>query len=225
MTGVQTCALPIFFGKALAAGDHNFSASSFATKIFGVGIDLEGYRGMDNPSANSSSGGTSPSDPTVTSLDPLALAATPYVYLIPVGVDSMRSPPLGDAGTIRTWSVSDLAIPMPFNIGQSGFNTRQLWTSSESLTESLFSIRKHQAFRPVSTTSVFSSSLYGDTGTLRRSQFTNNRLVGRSAWNSQWKMVIPGKNLLNNPNEGLDRFIQTVTDVKLHFVTYSYSGN
>ena len=213
------------FGKALAAGDHNFSASSFATKIFGVGIGLEGYRGMDNPSANSSSGGTSPSDPTVTSLDPLALAATPYVYLIPVGVDSMRSPPLGDAGTIRTWSVSDLAIPMPFNIGQSGFNTRQLWTSSESLTESLFAIRKHQAFRPVSTTSVFSLDLYGDTGSLKRSQFTNNRLVGRSAWNSQWKLVIPGKNLLNNPNEGLDRFIQTVTDVKLHFVTYSYSGN
>ena len=31
--------------------------------------------------------------------------------------------------------------------------------------------------------------------------------------------------MLNNPNEGLDRFIQTVTDVRLHFVTYSYSGN
>ena len=213
------------FGKPLAAGDHNFSASSFATKIFGVGVDFEGYRGMDNPSANSSSGGTSPSDPTVTSLDPLALAATPYVYLIPVGVDSMRSPPLGDASTIRTWSVNDLAIPMPFNIGQSDFNTRQLWTSSDSLTEPLFAIRKHQAFRPVSTTSVFSMNLYGDSGTLNRSQFTNNRLVGRSVWNSQWKLIIPGKNLLNNPNEGLDRFIQTVTDVKLHFVTYSYSGN
>jgi hypothetical protein len=213
------------FGKPLAAGDHNFSASSFATKIFGVGVDFEGYRGMDDPSANSSSGGTSPSDPTVTSLDALALAATPYVYLIPVGVDSMRSPPLGDASTIRTWSVDDLAIPMPFNIGASDLNTKQLWTSSDSLTEALFAIRKHQAFRPVSTTSVFSPSLYGDTGTLRRSQFTNNRLVGRSVWNSQWKLIIPGKNLLNNPNEGLDRFIQTVTDMKLHFVTYSYSGN
>jgi len=114
---------------------------------------------------------------------------------------------------------------MPFNIGASDLNTKQLWTSSDSLTEALFGIRKHQAFRPVSTTSVFSPSLYGDTGTLRRSQFTNNRLVGRSVWNSQWKLVIPGKTLLNNPSEGLDRFIQTVTDVKLHFVTYSYSGN
>ena len=71
----------------------------------------------------------------------------------------------------------------------------------------------------------FSRDLYGSSGTLRRSQYTNNRLVGRSVWNSQWKLVIPGCNLLNDPKEGLDRFIQTVTDVKLHFVTYSYSGN
>jgi subtilisin-like proprotein convertase family protein len=213
------------FGKELAAGDNTFSASSFATKIFGVGVALTGYRGMADPSANSSVGGTSPADPGIWYLDPLALAATPYIYLIPVGVDSMRSPPLGDTTSIRTWSVDDVAIPMPFNIGASDFSTKQLWQSSDSLTEALFAIRKHQAFRPVSTTSVFSQSLYGDTGTLKRSQYTNNRLVGRSVWNSQWKLVIPGRTLLNNPNEGLDRFIQTVTDVKLHFVTYSYSGN
>ena len=35
----------------------------------------------------------------------------------------------------------------------------------------------------------------------------------------------PGHTLLNNPAEGLDRFIQTVKDIKLHFVTYSYAGN
>jgi hypothetical protein len=114
---------------------------------------------------------------------------------------------------------------MPFNIGESGFSTRQLWQSSDSLTEPLFATRKHQAFRPVSTTACFSASLYTAAGTLQRSQYTNNRLVGRSVWNSQWKLVIPGKTLLSDPNEGLDRFIQTVTDVKLHFVTYSYSGN
>lgn len=214
------------FGRELAAGDHAFTPSAFATKIFGVGVALIGYRGMDNPSVNSgATGGTSPPDPNSWYLDPLALAATPYVYLIPVGVDAMRSPPLGDAGTIRTWSVEDVAIPMPFNIGQSDFSTRQIWQSSDALTEPLFAVRKHQAFRPVSTASVFSPSLYGVAGTLQRSPFTNNRLVGRSAWNSQWKLVIPGKTLLNNPNEGLDRFIQTVTDIQLHFVTYSYSGN
>jgi hypothetical protein len=217
------------FGQPLAAGDHAYSDSSFATKIFGAGVAFVGYIGMDNPSANSgsvaASGGTSPSDPGITFLDSLGLAATPYIYLIPVGVDSMRSPPLGDSSTIRTWSVNDVAIPMPFNIGASDFSTKQLWQSSDSLSEVIFTLRKHQAFRPVSDTSVFSSNLYGSTGTLKRSQYTNNRLVGRSVWNSQWKLVIPGCNLLSDPKEGLDRFIRTVNDVKLHFVTYSYSGN
>jgi hypothetical protein len=217
------------FGRPLAAGDHSFSPTAFATKIFGVGVAFEGYRGMDNPAANSGAiigaGGTSPSDPNTWFLDPLALAATPYVYLVPVGVDAMRSPPLGDASAIRTWMVDDVAIPMPFNIGASDFSSRQLYLSSDSLTEPLFTLRKHQAFRPVSNTAWFSSSLYGASGTLQRSQFTNNRLVGRSVWNSRWKLVIPGKTLLHDPNEGLDRFLQTVTDVKLHFVTYSYSGN
>ena len=137
----------------------------------------------------------------------------------------MRTPPLGDTSAIRTWSVDDLAIPLPFNVGESGFSTKPLWQSSDSLTERLFAIRKHQAFRPVSTAACFSPNLYTGVGTLQRSQYTNNRLVARSVWNSQWKLVIPGKTLLNNPNEGLDSFIQTVTDVKLHFVTYSYSGN
>ena len=213
------------FGQELAGGDHAFSPSSFATKIFAVGVALEGYRGMDNPAANSGAGGVSPSDPSTWYLDPLALSATPYVYLIPVGMDTMRSPPLGDTSDIRTWTVSDVAIPMPFNIGASDFSTKALWQSGDSLTEPLFAVRKHQAFRPVSTTSVFSPSLYGANGTLLRSQFTNNRLVGRSVWNTQWKLVIPGKTLLNDPKAGLDRFIQTVKDAKLYFVTYSYSGN
>ncbi|MCX6884981.1 MAG: hypothetical protein NTX27_08070 [Verrucomicrobia bacterium] len=41
------------FGRQLAAGDHVFTPSSFATKIFGAGVAMIGYRGMDNPSANS----------------------------------------------------------------------------------------------------------------------------------------------------------------------------
>jgi hypothetical protein len=56
-------------------------------------------------------------------------------------------------------------------------------------------------------------------------QFTNNRLIGRSVWNSKWKLVIPGKTLLDDPEEGLDLFINTVEDIRIHFETYSYSGN
>src|SRR5204863_1533626 len=177
------------FGQQLAAGDHAFSPSSFATKVFGVGAALEGYRGMDQPSANSGSGGSSPPDPNMSYLDPLALAATPYVYLVPVGVDSMRSPPLGDEDAIRTWEVQDVAVPLPFNIGASQLASGGLYQSADSLSEPLFTIRKHQAFRPVPDTSFFSTSLYGPSGTLQRSQYTNNRLIGRSAWNSRWKLV------------------------------------
>jgi hypothetical protein len=215
-------------GQPLAAGDHSFSPSSFATKIFAVGAALEGYRGMANPAANAGAidhaGGVSAPDPDVWFLDPSALAATPYIYLIPVGVDSMRTPPLGDTSTIRTWNVEDLAIPLPFNIGASTFSDLGLFQSGETLTEPLFGLRKHQAFRPVASADQFTSGIYFGGGLLR-SQFTNNRLIGRSVWNSQWKLVIPGRTLLENPHEGLDRFIRTVTDIRLHFVTYSYSGN
>lgn len=217
------------FGQQLAAGDHAFSPSSFATKLFGVGVALIGYRGMDDPGANAGAvgfaDGESPADPSFWFLDPLALSANPYIYLIPVGVDSMRSPPLGDTSTVRTWRVDDLAIPMPFNLAESGFSTKPLWQSGDSLTEPLFAVRKHQAFRPVSTVACFSPELYTASGGLQRSQFMNNRLVGRSVWNSRWKLIIPGRTLLNDPKEGLDRFLQTVSDIKLHLVTYSYSGN
>lgn len=214
------------FGQTLAGGDHKFSPSSFATKIFAAGVAFEGYQGMDDPTVNNgATGGNSTSDPATDFLNLNNLSATPYIYLIPVGVDSMRSPPLGDASSIRSWTVNDVAIPLPFNIGASDFSTKALYQSSDSLTEPLFAVRKHQAFRPVSQTSVFGTDLYGGGGTLNQSQFTNNRLIGRSVWNSRWKLVIPGRELLGDPDEGIERFIRTVNDIKLHFVTYSYSGN
>ena len=61
--------------------------------------------------------------------------------------------------------------------------------------------------------------------TMNDSNFTNRRLIGRSVWNSKWKIIIPGYTLLDDPEEGLDRFIQTVNDIKIYFNTYSYSGN
>ena len=218
------------FGRPLAAWDHAFSPSSFATKIFAVGVALEGYQGMDDPAANADAvagaGGTSPGDPEVSFLDPNALSATPYVYLVPVGLDSMRSPPLGDSSEVRTWNVQDVTIPLPFNIGGSGFSTRPLWQSADSLTEPLFGLRKHQAFRPISDATLWDeNTIYSTGGELWHNKFTNTRLIGRSVWNSKWKLVIPGKTLLSNPDEGLERLIRTVHDVKLYFHTYSYSGN
>ncbi|MDA7624799.1 hypothetical protein N8697_01375 [bacterium] len=99
-------------------------------------------------------------------------------------------------------------------------NSKKLWQSHDSLSEELFTIRKHQAFRAVS-----SAALFKDNAGMVPDNYTNTRLIGRSVWNSKWKLVIPGRSLLNDPDEGLDRFIQTVNDIKIHFQTYSYSGN
>jgi hypothetical protein len=160
-------------------------------------------------------------DPTQ---DPNGLAATPYVYLIPVGQDSMRSPPLGDASAIRSWNVDDVAVPLPFNVGASDFASSPFYNAANSLSEPLFAVRQHQAFRPVPTTELFNFNIYGG-GSLQASEFTNRRLIGRSIWNSQWKLVIPGKTLLNDPDQGLARFIASIKDVHLFFITYSYAGN
>ena len=152
-------------------------------------------------------------------MDPKGLAATPDIYLIPVGQDFMRTPPLGDASAIRSWNIADVSIPLPFNIGASDFSSKKYWQSSDSLSEDLFAIRKHQAFRAVSTIDAFQKL------NISMDNYTNNRLIGRSVWNNRWKLVIPGRSLLNDGDEGIDRFIRSVKDIKLHFKTYSYSGN
>jgi hypothetical protein len=210
------------FGQPLAPGDHAFSSSSFATKIFAAGVDFDGYVGMDNPISSNGTGGTPASDPTQ---DPNGLAANPYVYLIPCGADSMRSPPLGDTSTIRSWNVDDVAIPLPYNIGASDFSDAPFYQAADSLSEPLYAVRKHQAFRPVSSLQAFNTSIYGAGSSLQPSQYTNERLIGRSVWNSKWKLVIPGRYLLADPNQGLARFVNSVKDIHLYFVTYSYAGN
>jgi hypothetical protein len=200
-----------FFGLPLAAGDHAYTASNFATKIYSSGVVLKGYVGMDPYSIGTpNAGGPASSDPN-------ALSATPYVYLIPAGADSMLAPPLGDTAVVRSWKVKDQAIPLPFNLGQSDFSATQFFTPEGTVNEQLWITRKHQAFRPVDDPAYFYSTLPGE--------FTNSRLIGRSVWNTQWKLVIPAYTLLGNEEEGLDRFVRTVSDIKLFLRTYSHSGN
>ncbi len=201
-----------FFGELLQAGDHAFSSTSFAHKVHAVGVVFPGYKGMD-PCLVCPITGPGP----VTSDHPDALSATPYVYLIPAGQDVMRTPPLGDGSELRVWQVHDHALPLPFNIGDTAFSDVEYWNAAASLTEPFFQPRKHQAFRAVNNPEFFFSNHPED--------FTNSRLVGRSVWNTQWKLVIPGQALLADPIEGLDRFIRSVTDIQLYLKTYSYAGN
>jgi len=190
-----------FFGLNLAAGDHAYSQSNFTTKIAAVGLALPGYVGMVDGESTA----------------PGALSATPYAYLIPCGSDFMRTP-LGDTGDIRSWQVVDQALPLPYNLGASDFNTTQFFSATGTLSEHPWVIRKHQAFRAVADPSLFQA---GDLPTV----FTNARLIGRSVWNGQWKIVIPAITLLNNEQQGLNNFAASVDDIKLFLRTYSNSGN
>jgi hypothetical protein len=200
-----------FFGLPGAAGDHAYSPSSYATKISSAGIVLKGYVGMD-PYLFGMPGATNTGTNAAN-----ALKATPYVYLIPCGNDLMLAPPLGDTNTLRSWTVHDQALPLPYNLGASSFNSTQFFDANGTLSEQPWIMRKHQAFRPVSDPAFFYSSV--------PTEYTNTRLVGRSVWNTRWKIVIPAYTLLSDEREGLNRFVASVTDIQLFLRTYSHSGN
>ncbi len=199
-----------FFGRPLTASDHTFSPSNFATKIYSVGIVFPGYVGMDPYRVGVVNAGS----PSYSAAN--ALSATPYVYLIPTGADDMLAPPLGDVGTVREFKVSDQALPLPFNLGATAFSSVQYFDANGTLSEQPWVLRKHQAFRPVNDAAFFFSSV--------PAEFTNNRLVGRSVWNSGWKIVIPAKTL-SSSTDALNRFVASVKDIELFLRTYSHAGN
>jgi hypothetical protein len=200
-----------FFGLPLAAGDSAYTPGSFATKISSVGIALPGYVGMNSYGSGSAGSGTSAGSSAN------ALSTTPYLYLIPCGNDQMLAPPLGDTNTLRSWTVHDQALPLPYNLGASAFNSTNFFDANGTLSEQPWILRKHQPFRPVSDASLFYSSI--------PTEFTNTRLIGRSVWNTRWKIVIPAYTLLSNEQDALNRFVASVTDIQLFLRSYSNSGN
>ncbi|MBL9138679.1 MAG: hypothetical protein JNK85_22610 [Verrucomicrobiales bacterium] len=179
-----------FFGQALGPLDSSYDPSEYSTRIKSVAVWFSDYDAAD-------------------------LAAKPRVYLVPVGVDRLRSADADDF-SVRDWQVIDQRIPVPFPIGNaslSNSSTPPIYPSSDG---TFTAIRRHSAFRA-----------YQDTA-FDLDQFNEStRLIGRSVWNTQWVLIIPGAYLLGDPNpiRGLDLFIQSVDDIKLYFQTYSTSGN
>ncbi len=202
-----------FFGLDYQALDSNYTSTNFATKIHSAGVVFDGYQGM--APCLICQGGAGENDPDHNHDDDLG--ATPYVYLIPSGLDTMRTPPLGDGQTLRSWSIQDYAMPLPFDLGSLEPSNEAVQQSTDSLRTNFRSPRRHPAFRATNREDFFYTDFAAD--------YTSSRLVGRSAWNSNWKLVIPAKGLLADEQEGIARFIRSVKDIKLHLKTYSYSGN
>jgi hypothetical protein len=146
--------------------------------------------------------------------DNSGLSTTPRIYLIPVGSDMMRSPT--DGLTVRQWRVLDQAIPVPFPLGASTEAAANYIPMNNSLDGSLNQIRQFSSFLGYT-----DSSPEIDPSEVT----TDSRQIGRSVWNTQWMLIIPGGTLLADPNAGLQAFINSVSDIKIFFQTYSYSGD
>jgi hypothetical protein len=184
-----------YFGKELAVGGNAYNASYAATKVRSMGVWFTGYNSTNNSSTN-------------------GLANEPQVYLIPVGEDVMRSP-TRNALQLRHWQVLDQAIPLPYNIGGADIDNPDWQPVIDSLREPLAQIRRFASFRA-----------YHDSGGFDPSETcTNGRLVGRSVWNTSWLLIIPGRTLLSDPNQGIERFVNGIKDIKIFFQTYSIPGD
>ena len=192
-----------FFGWPLGPGDSAYDSSNFATKIHSVGVWFDGY-------------------------GDLPLSATPRVYLVPVGADVLRSPTADDFST-REWSVVDQKIPVPLPISSLDLGDPAWIPKFDSVVGGFTDIRKFSSFRAYELTEPLDPTEVAP----------DTRLIGRSVWNSKWLLIIPGGTLLADPSDGLETFIQGawldetqsvrdgagVSDIKILFQTYGYSGN
>ena len=142
------------------------------------------------------------------------VSQTPRIYLVPIGMDVQRSP-TGDTLATREWRIMDQVVPPPFPIGASDLDGAGWIPLNDSLGGNFAQIRRYGSF-----------GAKHDDGIYSEDDLTNDtRLIGRSAWNTEWMMIIPGGTLLADPNAGLDAFINSVSDIKVYFQTYSYAGN
>lgn len=150
------------------------------------------------------------------------LAASPRAYLVPVGSDILRSP--SQTGALRQYNVLDQTIPVPTNLvqGSTTYETEDWIPANDSVSEPWTNLRRFSQL-PVDINSVLDFS----------SVRTDTRLVGRSVWNTDWLLIIPGTGLLADGNQGITRLINGdpavtgsngISDIRLYFDTYSTSG-
>ena len=156
------------FGWPAGGGDNSYDSTHFATKIHSVGVWFANY--------NNLSGG---------------MVNTPRVYLIPVGVDLMRSP-TDYLGAVREWKVLDQTIPVPFPLSLDYLLDPNWIPIQDALFDEFGAIRKYASFRAYHDSGIFDAA----------ETIANTRLVGRSVWNSRWLPDYPGGDAQQRPQRG-----------------------
>ena len=162
--------------------------------------------------------------------DDSVLAKTPTAYLVPVGEDRIRA--VGDPGTVISWRVVDQTIPAPYAIGSTQLDDPDwtpLYDGGTGGNDLGARIRRHPSFR----------AYYGKAGDEPSDDSLDcTRLVGRSAWNTKWLLIIPAGSLGADRDAALSAFVNGVdadrdgvidyngvSDIRLGLKTYSSSGN
>ncbi|MES2474664.1 MAG: choice-of-anchor D domain-containing protein [Verrucomicrobiota bacterium] len=143
------------------------------------------------------------------------LSTTPRAYLVPIGNDFLRTSSAAESFS-RMWSVNEQRIPTPFVINPGNIASPGFIPTLSGVDGGYGEARRHGDFR-----------MYHDNGDPDADDselILNSRLIGRSVWNSEWMLVIPGAGLHADPITGLTKLSDAVADIKLYFQTYSHSG-
>jgi hypothetical protein len=144
--------------------------------------------------------------------NPDRLARAPYVYLLPAGSDVVR--PRNTRGTLRYWNVVEQLLPLPYPLTQTEMQKPAWIPRIDGLQGQIFQVKPYASFQ------AFPYAENIDPSEIN----TDSRLIGRSVWNTQWVLVIPGNTLMADPEQGLTRFAEDVDDIHIYFRTYSYAG-
>jgi hypothetical protein len=190
-----------FFGLPLMAGDNAYDSTHFSTKARGVGIWFSNYRNT-------------------------TLANQPRVYLVPVGEDRMRVPD-GVGETIRSWSILDQALPIPFPLSNESWMRPDWNVRTDVLGGEFFARRRLALHAGAITTAVLNERDGHQLAPDWKVRLEYQVAVDHSGWHVAVRR-----------DKGIEQFIRGrelapgsgtydgsgVKDIKLFFSTYSYSG-
>ena len=143
------------------------------------------------------------------------LSTTPRAYLVPVGTDFLRTSSENEP-EVRAWDIVEQRIPVPYVINGADLTAPGFVPTLDGVDGSFSDLRRHGDFR-----------IYHDDGNAEADDSEmeyDSRLIGRSVWNSRWLLIIPGAGLLGDATEGLSTLTDTISDIKIHFSTYSHQG-
>jgi len=200
--GAKTAGLVIPFATSISAGENFFGQTlmggemQYSASAYATRILAAGVRLVGYDSL------------VVAGTD--GLSADPQVYLVPTGFDYMRTP-AGTSREIVSFDVVDQVLPLPYAIGSTELDDVD-WVATlsglDGTADAFATIRRHAQF-PAN-------------GQLDASA----RLVGRSAWNDGWLLVIPANAMNGNVETAKKKFLSgAVTDIKIGLKTFTRQGN